>query len=137
MNKDKIQLCANQPLPSAALSLTPSTGLSPAITARRGCDTDTQREHRAVCAVPLLTQLDPWSYWRQHCAAKINGAHVNTENFPAELGSPRRESNCSAMLELWLSPSCSPSHTHTRAEFNLAHVTFTWEFPDSSAATFI
>lgn len=92
-------------------SLTLSPVLSPAISARRGCDMGTQREHEAVCAVPLLTQLDPWAYWRQLCAAKINGAYVNTENFPAEPRSPRRESNCSAMLELWLSLSCSPSHT--------------------------
>lgn len=90
-------------------SLTPSIGLSPPSTARRGCDTGTQRGCGAECAVPLPTQLDPPSCWNQRCAAKINGAHVNTENFPAELGSPGRESNCSAMLELWPPPSCSPS----------------------------
>lgn len=90
-------------------SLTPSIGLSPPSTARRGHDTGTQWGHGAVCAVPLQTQLDPRSCWRQHCAAKINGAHVNTENFPAELGSPRRELNCSAMLDLWQPPSRSPS----------------------------
>lgn len=47
-----------------------------------------------------MMQLDPCDCWRQCCAAKINGARVNTEKFPAELGSPGRESSCSAMSEL-------------------------------------
>lgn len=111
MSKDKIQLHANQlPHSTPLRQPDPIHWTVPAIPARRGCDTGTQWEHEAVSAVPLLTQLDPWGCWRQLCAAKINGAHVSTANFPAELGSPRRESSCSAMLELWLSPSCSPSH---------------------------
>lgn len=90
-------------------SLTPSIRLSPPSTARRDRDTGTQWGRRAVCAAPLLMQLDLQGCWRQHCAAKINGARVNTENFPAEPGSPGRESNCSAMLELWRTPSHLPS----------------------------
>lgn len=99
-------------VPSAALpwgSPAPSVGLSPPRRARRGCDTGTQCGHGAVCAAPLLTQLDPRGCRTQRCAAKINGAHVNTEKFPAEPGSPGRELNYSAMLKPWRPPSRSPS----------------------------
>lgn len=140
MNKDKIQLCANHPLHSTPLRQPdPFHWTVPCHQCQerlwhwypagaRGCVCSSSPDTAGSMGL-LETTLCSQNKWCS-CQYRKLSSWAGEPQEGIKLLSNARTLAISILFTL--------SHwTRTRAEFNLAHIAFTWEFPDSSVATFI